>query len=102
MRETDVISLIAEATSDGEIVDRELGWRIGKSKVYCRLIVQGFRPRSSSYAESINDIAYCTKTFLEHYDTGEKMDLCVRLSEQVGRLTLQDICKLQFTILSSI
>jgi predicted acylesterase/phospholipase RssA len=86
------MDLISDIASDGELVDRDLSWRIGKSNVYYRLSVDRILKSDGTSALGLTeDITSCTKVFLEHADTVDKVDRCTKASECLGRVTLTDI-----------
>jgi hypothetical protein len=86
--------IVVAVVFDSELVDRELGWRIGKLGVYHRLSVD--KELDSGCIPSpnpIGNLVASTKNFLLHHNSIDKVDQCVGASERLGRVTLKELCE---------
>jgi hypothetical protein len=88
------MSVVNDYACDCERVDRDLGWRLGELNVYYRLSVNRILESGDNYgSDPIGEITCCTKSYLEYHETTAKITKCVQASQDIGGVSLRDICK---------
>jgi len=90
----ELVTGLEDIVSDCELVDRELARRMAETTIYYRLSVdRNLNSAGETSLDPVGGIVTWTKVFLEHPNTGDKLNQCIEASGRLGRVKLMNICK---------